>query len=311
MSTLHLTRGLPASGKTTFAKAWVAEDPEHRVRLNRDDIRAMVHTEHGGYLTERATTIVQHNAANGLLRKGYDIIVDDTNFTARFVKEWLKLAERQGATVEWHDQFLQVGLQECIDRDEVRAVRGGHSVGPKVIQSMHDRYLASGRLERPTVDGSADSAKPYTGTPGARKAVIVDIDGTLALNLGGRSPYDWQRVGEDSVNRPVADMVDMFQQAGYELILMSGRDEICREATEQWLFDNGILTDRLGWEVFPHLFMRAHEDNRKDSIVKLELFDLLVRDHFDVKYVIDDRNQVVAAWRSIGLTVLQVADGDF
>ena len=41
MSKLIITRGLPASGKSTWAKQWVLEDPEHRVRINQDDIRLM------------------------------------------------------------------------------------------------------------------------------------------------------------------------------------------------------------------------------------------------------------------------------
>ena len=42
MPTLHLTRGIPGSGKSTFAKQWVQEDPEGRVRINRDDLRGMM-----------------------------------------------------------------------------------------------------------------------------------------------------------------------------------------------------------------------------------------------------------------------------
>lgn len=41
MAKLIITRDLPASGKTTWARSWVAEDPIHRTRVNRDDIRAM------------------------------------------------------------------------------------------------------------------------------------------------------------------------------------------------------------------------------------------------------------------------------
>ena len=50
---------------------------------------------------------------------------------------------------------------------------------------------------------------------------------------------------------------------------------------------------------------------RQDAVVKREMFDAHIRDRYRVPYVIDDRNQVVNMWLSPGLTVLQVADGDF
>lgn len=305
MTTIHIPRGLPASGKTTFALRWVAEDPEHRARLNRDEIRAMVHAEYSGYDTERVTTVIQHNSANALLRKGFDLILDDTNLGAKFVKDWLKLAERQGATVEFHDQFLDVPAGECVTRDALRISRGERGVGEEVIRKMHMRYLNNGPLPRPELTVEAQVSKPYTGTPGMDKAVICDIDGTLALNTQGRSPYDWSRVSEDAVNQPVADIVWMFENQGYDVVFMSGRDEACRDDTFTWLVDSGIGHNE------SVLLMRRHDDNRKDSVIKLELFDQFVRDSYDVRYVIDDRNQVCRMWRELGLTVLQVAEGDF
>lgn len=57
--------------------------------------------------------------------------------------------------------------------------------------------------------------------------------------------------------------------------------------------------------------MRKSGDMRKDSIVKREMFDEHIRGRYNVNFVLDDRNQVVELWRSMGLTCLQVADGDF
>lgn len=50
----------------------------------------------------------------------------------------------------------------------------------------------------------------------------------------------------------------------------------------------------------------------KDDIVKFELFKEHVEPVFNIKFVLDDRNQVVDMWRNeLGLKVLQVAEGDF
>jgi hypothetical protein len=57
--------------------------------------------------------------------------------------------------------------------------------------------------------------------------------------------------------------------------------------------------------------MRPAGDMRKDAIVKRELFDRHVRDRYDVTCILDDRSQVVDMWRSLGLTCLQVAPGEF
>ncbi|WP_456064519.1 phosphatase domain-containing protein [Hamadaea tsunoensis] len=55
----------------------------------------------------------------------------------------------------------------------------------------------------------------------------------------------------------------------------------------------------------------AHGEFRNDALVKLDLFDKHIRHRYRVEYVLDDRDRVVNAWRSIGLTVFQVAEGSF
>lgn len=302
MPTLYITRGLPGSGKSTHARYWVAEDRAHRARVNRDDLRLMIDAsvfEKG--VTEPRILVARDALILHLLAKGLDVIVDDTNLPQRTVRDLAKLAKRAGANFEVVD-FTYVPLDTCLERDNAREDK--QPVGPAVIRDMHDRYLKGKQLPLPlpTEDETEPEGETYTGTPGAQRAAIVDIDGTVALK-GARSPFDETRVHEDKPNEPVIAVVRSLFNAGYRIIFVSGRTRGCHDATLQWLREH----------VVPHfsLYMRAEGDTRKDSIVKQEIFDRRIRDAFDVECVLDDRNQVVKMWRSLGLTVLQVAEGAF
>jgi hypothetical protein len=83
---------------------------------------------------------------------------------------------------------------------------------------------------------------------------------------------------------------------------MSGRDAVCQEATRQWLIDN------VGeWTQDCLLLMRSEKDQRKDTIIKKELFDKYVRNNYNVEYVVDDRKSVLRMWAyELGLTTVDV-----
>jgi hypothetical protein len=146
--------------------------------------------------------------------------------------------------------------------------------------------------------------KIYTPNTELAKAWLVDVDGTLAL-MRGRSPYDWHRVGEDAPHDAVVRTVRALASSGYAIIIMSGRDEVCRLATEKWLDDN------VGAWVWEELHMRPRGSRTPDDSVKYELFRQHVAPRYHVVGALDDRNSVVALWREMGLTCMQVAPGDF
>lgn len=300
MASLTITRGLPGSGKTTWAK-----QQRHLVRVNRDDLRRMLH---GGRVAdpalsgraEREVTIAHHAAVEGLLRGGSDVVCDDTNLRSRVVREFAELAAKCGAHFSVRD-FTDVPVEECVRRDALRTGEG--HVGEEAIRSMHQRYLAGRALPLPLPVIDAAVGAPYEPPPDAPRAVLVDIDGTVAL-FNGRSPYDVTRVGEDLPNEPVIAAVRAMHAAGYEVVFCSGRTDDCRAATAAWL-DRHVGVPHSG------LFMRVTGDQRRDSVVKAEIFEKEIRSRFHVIGVFDDRQQVVRMWRSLGLTVFQVADGDF
>lgn len=300
MSTLTITRGLPAAGKTTWARAWVAADPEHRARVNRDDLRATLFgTPDYSWDQEVAVTEASRAAVRALLAAGRDVVADDTNLRPKYVREWARFAAANGAGFEVVE--FPMSVEESIERDSHRP----SPVGADVIRSMARRFLPRGQLlpiPDDTPDPAADQPTAYTPAPGTPPAVIVDIDGTLAL-MGDRSPYDLTRVHEDAANLAVIEAVHAAAAAGTAVVYCSGRDEESRDVTQQW------LTRHVG--VDGPLLMRAAGDRRKDAIVKAELFDQHIRHAYDVRYVLDDRQQVVDMWRGLGLTVFQVAKGDF
>lgn len=307
MTTLTITRGLPGSGKSTWALSQIKGRERDIVRVNRDNLRRMLHGEpQYSYVTELAVTHAQKSSVARLLQAGISVIVDDTNLKARWVREWRALADNLSVDFVVKD-FTAVTLATCIARDLQRP--DDARVGEGVIQRMYNQYI-KGRdlpLPLPRVEIAIEPARMYYGKYNAPRAVMVDIDGTLALH-GDRDPYDTSRYHEDTVNQPVVEAVRAMQDAGHVVILCSGRDERFRAVTEAWLTDKIGLVYGL-WH--DGLYMRPEGDRRRDNIVKLELFDAHIRDNYNVTCVFDDRDRVVQAWRSIGLTVFQVAPGNF
>lgn len=281
MKTIYLLKGLPASGKSTWSRKKQEEDP-NVVRVNKDDLRSMLHNGKWSKHNEKQVLRIRDLIIIDALKQGRHIIVDDTNLHHKHEDQLRIIAKKHNAKVEVVE--FDIDVKECIKRDLKRS----NSVGSEVIQRMYKQFI----YKQP------DQYIPNESKP---LAIICDIDGTLAT-MKNRSPFDWHLVGNDELNKSVFDTTQSLQNHGYELILMSGRDSVCRKETQDWLKKNNIE--------YSELLMRKEGDIRKDNIVKKELFDS-IKDKYAIKFVLDDRNQVVEMWRSIGLQCFQVADGDF
>lgn len=303
---LIITRALPGAGKTTRAKDWVAEDPKHRARVNRDDIRSMLHGDAPySHETEVSVRAVRDRAIRSLLSRNVDVICDDTNLVQRTARDLRELAQLEGTEFEIWD-MTNVPLDVCLARNAARLDKT--PVPEDKIVEMWEKYIRPHGYPLPPLPSEKDihdtlTSTPYESLPDAVPVILVDIDGTVALK-GTRSPYDESKVHEDRPNRPVIAAVRSMYRAGYRVIFMSGRTEACRYATEAWLKEH-VDVHWLG------LHMRSIGDMRKDAQVKQELFDAHVRHEYNVIGVFDDRQQVVDHWRALGLTVFQVAPGDF
>jgi predicted kinase len=297
MPKLYIYRGIPASGKSTAAMKFVTEH-ENTVRINRDDLR---YSMFGKYwdVDEQAVTSMFNALIVQAMRKRMDIVSDNTNLRAAYVKPQLVFAEQWGYEVEFKD--FPVSLNEAIKRDRAR----DKSVGERVIRGFFDRFLQRGEFPPIPETPSPTTFAPYEPDESLPEAIIVDIDGTLA-HMNGRGPYEDHLVHTDTVDEVVRDHVAGWRALHPRgvVIIMSGRDEgRARAVTEAWLSAHGISHE--------YLFMRPAGDKRNDAIVKAELFEEHVEPYFNVKYTLDDRDRVVEMWRAKGIKCLQVEPGNF
>jgi predicted kinase len=282
----------------------VGEDPEGRFRTNRDNMRWLLGIKNGRgtWAQEEQVTYWQQRMVEYAIQSGQDVVVDDTNLRAKFVKEWLRLAATFGVPVEFKDFPISLAVAW------VRDLNREKSVGPDVIEDFYKRYTPKGKLpEQPSIKDEQPAFKfpAYVAPndPAAQHAIIVDIDGTLA-HMEGRSPYDPTLYHTDSFDDTVGTLAIVWaRERPAKIILVSGRDAGYRKETEAWLQAN----------VFPYdeLYMRPLGDTRNDAIVKNELYEDFIAGHYVIDFVLDDRDRVVAMWRAKGLKVLQVAEGNF
>lgn len=297
---MRIHRGVQGSGKSTEAIRWVNQDPLNRARVNRDDIRL---SQFGSYELpqelEVAVTKVEHAIITALLAARKSVVVDNVNLKAKYVKEYLLIAEKANVPVVHQD--FPVELETALARNAAR----DRKVPAHVIETTFKRYIQSGKFPPfPVLDYEAAAAGIYVPDETLPKAILLDVDGT-AMKMGShRGPFDWHKVIDDEPNPPVVETVKALHAQGYKVVVMSGRDEVCKTDTLLSLEVAGVPVDEI--------YMRPHNDYRKDTIIKRELFDAHIRERFNILLALDDRNSVVDTYRrDMGLPVFQVDYGDF
>ena len=136
MRKIILLRGLPGSGKSTWARALIRKNPEQYKRINKDDLRMMMDDDIWSSSNEKFILHIRNVIIAEALKSGKDVIVDDTNLHPKHEKYLSKVALAYGAVLEFQD-FLDISVEECIARDSKRP----KPVGEKTIREMAARYL--------------------------------------------------------------------------------------------------------------------------------------------------------------------------
>ena len=311
---LTITVGIPGSGKTTEAELILHTEGSNNVELvSRDDLRHLLFRSDGilDNAKEYRITQMQKSIVKDALRQGKHVVVHDMNLRERYRKGWAEVAHHAGAEFAILD-LTHVPLITCVARARQRGERGGRIVPESAIVDIHRRFIHNqGPVKAPEINAKPlELFTPYVRDPSLPKAIIVDLDGTVALCEDVRSPYDYTRVKFDKPNTPVIQHVQTeAYELGTKILFVSGRlarlgaDDQAYKDTEEWLYSEVKVPIEL-------LAMRDR-DGIDDTVIKYGIFDTRIRNNYNVKYALDDRNRVVAMWRSIGLLCLQVAEGDF
>ena len=293
MSKIILTRGLPASGKSTWTKEFVRFNP-NTVRVSRDDLRAQMYPGADyrdideDLITEAETALVR-----AALRQGKTVVVDAMHLQQRYINRWQRLGYPV-EIVEFHTDEATL-LVRNINRD--------NRVPNHVIVDNYKKFVNKDGSLRKVSLKPEEFTIDYKYVPDNTKptAVIVDIDGTLAHNDGHRSFYDYTQVMGD---KPVWHVIDAANGLNtiHHTIVVSGRKAECREDTEAWLLAHGIQYDEF--------YMREDGDDRADTIVKMEILRDKIAPEFDVIAAIDDRPAVLRMWRKVGIPTFSMGDPD-
>jgi predicted kinase len=284
MPTMYILRGIPGSGKSTWRES------TGLAYINRDELR-----EQNKGATEKQISKLQDDFVRNNIQSGIDFVIDNTHIRSRSYSSYVTLAQQNGYDVEIKE--FKTDLITCLLRVSQRERKVPFSI---ILKMAHD----SGWYEQ--------DLKQYFGAErNKRKAIIVDLDGTLC-DINHRrehviqKPKNWKAffagISEDKVNRAVYDISQSYYTLGDKVILVSGRGEEYRNETEAWLKKNNV---KYHW-----LLMRPYNNREDDDIIKENIYRTYIEPYFNVLFVLDDRKRVGRMWYRIGLTVFMVGDPD-
>ena len=236
-------------------------------------------------------------------------------FSKQQRQRYIELAKPKGYVTEiivLHQPYA-VCLTRCLERK-------GHETIKDEAAARGALDMFFSRYERPE-DNEADTVTRIWPDGFKRKAIIVDLDGTLC-NCEHRRHHvrpdnptegfrkNWKAffdgIKDDTVNEWCEELVKHLR-GKYEIVFCSGRGSNYRRPTLEW------IEKHLKWVEYQDftLYMRPTADSRQDNIVKEIILDFEILTRHKAHLAIDDRSQVVQMWRKRGITCLQCDEGNF
>lgn len=296
--------GAPGSGKSRFARRLVetgaVQIERDRFREELAGSRSEFYTKFTRHIGEAAVSHLVRQSLIECAKSKKTVIISDTNINKRLRHRLYSDLFDLGYQI--HVEVFDEPLDVLLERNESRP--DDEKVPVHVIEKMVQDFT----ITRDMIENEV-AVLNFRYCPLVRHETptrVFDIDGTVAEHsVEGRSPFLWDRVGEDL---PRWNVIEQIDRDSYSTVFMSGRDSVCRTLTEDWL--------RRWCEYRPdtdQLIMRAERNTDPDWIVKGLMMIKFLKDNPKTRIatVFDDRQSVVNIWSNMGLEVWQVQQSKF
>lgn len=133
-----------------------------------------------------------------------------------------------------------------------------------------------------------------------KKYIICDLDGTLFTAANGEPWFDRNFL----IDKVIPETKELLRRYSDHCILfVTGRKEKHRGNTVVRLHREGFdVLNNTGLE----LFMRRNMDPRPDAKIKEEIYQIKIKPHYEIAFVLDDLYEVCEMWKKQGLFVFQI-----
>lgn len=300
-----LTVGVPASGKSFWAKQEVAKDPDNWIRINNDDLRMSFNGANYSPSYEKLITETRSFLLREALKRDKNVILDNVNANRKHFDDACKIAESMGKDVQVFEKSFYEELEVLLERDAKR--EGKAQVGEKVIKKFfkdlggkqHKFYNTRVGIFTKRNCAAERFVKPMEQDTSLNKCVIYDLDGTMC-NISHRNPYDASNCDKDTPNEHVVELCKLHHTNGHKIFFFSGREDKHKDMTKAWL-------DKYFGQSY-ELYMRESGNKEDDRLLKERLFNTHVKGKFYCRAWVDDRLRVCEFVHNAGLPLFRVSD---
>ena len=315
--------GLQGSGKSTYAKKLLEDNPYHWVRVNWDTQRRLTPNYRFSKESERKIKEESYDQVKQAALADQNVVIDNMNLSDSHVAQWTRLGSELGYHI--HLQRMNTSVQECVLRDAQRT--GPDFIGRAVIErtalwnglvDFHpNKKIVIIDVDGTLMDCSHRRASKEKKCPACKNGYMTTFIGVdpcpkcngsgIALGTDWSTFYRHDLIENDVPRYPVVEWArELYKD--YTTLIVSGRPTDVGKPTVNSLAKAGVP--------YHHIFMRNAGDFRDDTIVKKEILEKIL-DKVPlsrIAFSIDDRNRVVDMWRENGVKCYQVVsreEGDF